>query len=107
MFSMFFSSMFSMLGYSSHGGFSVTASQRPEEENITEYHKIGPSGAVQTVSDSRRPLFLVIGPSGAVQTVSDSRRPLFLVINLLLVGGAVPQNPIRVYHRVSNFCMGS
>ena len=47
--------------------------------------KIGPSGAVQTVSDSPRPLFLVIGPSGAVQTVSDSRRPLFLVINLLFV----------------------
>ena len=39
--------------------------------------KIGPSVAVQTVSDSRRPLFLVIGLSVAVQTVSDSRRPLF------------------------------
>ena len=29
--------------------------------------------------------FSSFGPSGAVQTVSDSRRPLFLVINLLLV----------------------
>jgi hypothetical protein len=26
-------------------------------------HYFGPSGTVQTVSDSRRPLFLVIGPS--------------------------------------------
>ena len=42
--------------------------------------KIGPSVAVQTVSDSRRPLFLVVGLSVAVQTVSDSRRPLFLVL---------------------------
>ena len=39
----------------------------------------------------------IIGPSGAVQTVSDSRRPLFLVINLVvdldLVLGTVAQNP--------------
>ena len=35
-----------------------------------------------------------IGPSGAVQAVSDSRRPLFLVINLLVVVvGTVAQNP--------------
>ena len=53
---------------------------------------------------------LTIGPSGAVQTVSDSRRPLFLVINLVvlvLVGGTVAQNPIRVYRRILIFCMGS
>ena len=51
------------------------------------------------------------GPSGAVQTVSDSRRPLFLVINLggvlVLVGGTVAQNHIRVYCRILIFCMGS
>ena len=62
--------------------------------------------------NSRRPLFLVnFGPSGAVQTVSDSRRPLFLVINLVgvlvLVGGTVAQNHIRVYRRILIFCMGS
>ena len=49
----------------------------------------------------------IIGPSGAVQTVSDSRRPLFLVINLVLGGGTVAQNPIRVYRRILIFCMGS
>ena len=51
------------------------------------------------------------GPSGAVQTVSDSRRPLFLVINLVgvlgLVGGTVAQNHIGVYCRILIFCMGS
>ena len=37
---------------------------------------------------------VLVGPSGAMQTVSDSRRPLFLVINLLLVvvvGGDIAQ----------------
>ena len=48
-----------------------------------------------------------------MQTVSDSRRPLFLVLNLVVVGvvvgvgGTVAQNPIRVYHRILIFCMGS
>ena len=46
-----------------------------------------------------------------MQTVSDSRRPLFLVINLLgvlvVVGGTVAQTPIRVYRRILIFCMGS
>ena len=33
------------------------------------------------------------GPSGAVQTVSDSRRPLFLVIFPLVVAVVVPTVP--------------
>ena len=51
--------------------------------------------------------FTNIGPSGAVQMVSDSRRPLFLVINLVVLLGTVAQNLIRVYRRILIFCMGS
>ena len=77
----------------------------PEARTTIGTSRIGPSGAVQTVSDSRRPL--LVRPE-CVRQRSELRWPLFCIFLffLVVVGTAVIQNQRRGCRRASNFCMG-